>query len=481
MNQAASPITPVILAGGSGERLWPLSKTNYPKQFVHLEWGEDHQRTSLFQDALLRVADRRLFSAPLVLCNEEHRFIVSEQLRHIGIDDAIILIEPVARNTAPALAIAALHMAASGQQAVMLVLPSDHRIKEKDRFLNAIHRGARAASDGHLLALGIVPTGPETGYGYIRPGEALSGYEGVFRIHQFTEKPDAATAASYISEGGHIWNSGIFLMHSQTVLEEFEACEPVMLAACRNAYAKRSTDGIFARLDKEAMHSCPSNSIDYAVMEHTSRGVVMPVNMTWCDLGSWTAFHALSPKDAQGNATAGKTALVDSHDCYIHAGDMLVAGIGLDQMVIVASDNALLVGPKDRMQDIRALVEDMHRQNLPDTMRTTFSHRPWGSFYNIDRGRHYQVKRLHLKPGGKISLQMHEKRSEHWIVVEGKATVTTGERLFTLEENQSTYIAAGTRHRLENRQDRELIVIEVQTGPYLGEDDIRRFEDVYNR
>ncbi len=474
-------ITPVILAGGSGERLWPLSKIDYPKQFVLFSTDGQNAGHSLFQESIRRVADRTLFSAPIVLCNEEHRFIVTEQLRYAGIDDASILIEPVSRNTAPALTLAAIHMEKSRGHGVMLVMPSDHRIGDKAAFLLAVKAAHSAASEGWLLTFGITPDAPETGYGYIKSGQALAGHAGIYHISRFVEKPDYETAVSYLTEGSYAWNSGMFMMHSTKVLSELQTYEPAILAACRASYDGHHIDQNFMRLDKDAMLACLSQSIDYAIMERTTLGAILPVEMQWCDLGSWTSMCAISEKDENGNVIVGPAITLDSHDCYIRTHNSLVATIGVENLVVVSADNAILIGPKERMQDIKQLVKQMRDANMPDTMLTSFSHRPWGNFYSIDQGGNYQVKRLHLKPGGKISLQSHQKRSEHWIVVHGRATVTNGDHVFSLEANQSTYIPAGTIHRLENREQEELIVIEVQTGPYLGEDDIKRYEDVYNR
>jgi mannose-1-phosphate guanylyltransferase/mannose-6-phosphate isomerase len=478
----AHKIRPVILAGGSGERLWPLSKIDYPKQFVSINGTNDEgSGLSLFQESLLRVSEPSVFGAPIILCNEEHRFIVTEQLRHIGIINVTIIIEPIARNTAPAVALAALHMEHEQEAGVMMVMPSDHKIDNPAAFIAAVKAGRQAAEDSWLITFGVKPDAPETGYGYIQQGQPLEGHPGVYRISRFVEKPDRTTAETYLAEGNYAWNSGMFLMHSHQWLTELSVHEPQMLIACGESYRKYTVDQSFIRLDKESMQACPSNSIDYAVMERTQKGAVIPVDMQWCDLGSWTALCNISSKDANNNAVHGRAVMADTTDCYIHTHHDLVATIGISNMVVVSADNAVLIGPKDRMQDIKQLVKTMRDQQMADIMLTSFSHRPWGSFYSIDRGDRYQVKRLHLKPGGKISLQTHEKRSEHWIVVRGRATVTNGDNVFTLEENQSTYIPAGQMHRLENRHDEELIVVEVQTGAYLGEDDIKRYEDVYNR
>ena len=469
------PIIPVILAGGAGERLWPLSKLDYPKQFVAMAaYG-----TSLFQESVIRVADRSQFAAPIIVCNEAHRFIIREQLRALGCDDATLVIEPVARNTAPALALAALHVEDTSPHSVLLVMPSDHQIDNIEAFHNAVARGADLAVQGWLTTFAMTPTAPETGYGYIKLGEELA--HGASQIARFVEKPKREAAEAYLAEGGYGWNSGIFVMESTQALAELALFEPAMFTACLTAYRARTQDEDFIRPQPEALRNCPPNSIDYALMEHTTHGAVIPVAMGWSDLGSWTALAEMTPADAANNAILGKVVLEDSSGCYIRSDGALIAGIGLQDMVVVAADNAFLVGPKARMQEIKSLLSTMRTKQLPDINLTGFSHRPWGSFQRIDQGAGYQVKKLHLNPGAKISLQSHAQRSEHWVVVEGRATVTNGDQVNVLEANQSTYIPAGTVHRLENREATNLIVIEVQTGPYLGEDDITRYEDAYNR
>lgn len=467
-------IVPLILSGGSGERLWPLSKSDYPKQYVSFNGG----RTSLFQETILRVMNREIFAPPLVVCNQEHRFIVAEQLRQIEVEDAQFLLEPVGRNTAAAFACAALSFA---EDTLLLALPSDHLILRPERWLEAVRLAAPVADDGFFVTFGITPERAETGYGYIQCGAALDSHREVHAITRFVEKPDAKTAASYLASGEYVWNSGMFLAKNKTVLTEMAASAPEVLAACTLAYAERQRDGIFTVLQKEAFVACPSVSIDYAVMEHTQKGAVLPVDIGWSDLGAWTALHDISPQDEHGNSTVGYVVLEDVKNSYIHTHEPLVAMIGVEDIIVIAADNAVLIGHKDRMQDIKKLTTQMRERLLPDVNLTSFAHRPWGTFYHVDRGSDYQVKRLILKPGSKISLQMHRHRSEHWVVVKGTATVTQGELLFELLENQSTYIAAGTIHRLENKGVDDLIVIEVQTGGYLGEDDIVRYEDVYRR
>jgi mannose-1-phosphate guanylyltransferase/mannose-6-phosphate isomerase len=469
-------IVPVLLAGGSGERLWPLSKLDYPKQFVSL----DASGLSLFQETIQRVQDRSIFAAPVILCNEEHRFIVSEQLRQIQLTDATVILEPATRNTAPSLLLAALHCQ-SKEHALMLVLPSDQKISDTQSFIEVIKKATPAADEGFILTFGVTPKAPETGYGYIKMGVPISSCPDVYAIAHFAEKPDKAVAESYIRDKRYVWNSGIFFMAAHAAIEEMEKYAPSMLQSCRKSYEAHRKSARFIWPEKESFISCSSNSIDYALMEKTKKGAVTAFSLEWQDLGSWSALYDISNKDASGNAISGRTILIDTHNCYIRGDKMLIAALGVDNLVIVENDNALLVGPKDRMQDIKQLFKPMREQSLPDSMLTCFSHRPWGSFYKIDSGTNYQVKKLSVKPGSSISLQSHTMRAEHWVVVKGRATVTNGENVFTLEENQSTYIPPCTIHRLENRENDELIVIEVQTGKSLVESDITRFEDIYDR
>lgn len=466
-------IIPVILAGGAGERLWPLSKLDYPKQFVTLEPG----RPSLFQQAVTRVGERARFAAPLIVCNAAHRFIISEQLRAIGVEDATIIAEPVARNTAPALALAALHVS---PDSLLLVMPSDHRIADKSAFLRAVDASAAVAVQGEIITFGVTPTQVETGYGYITRGAVRAGYTGLFRIGRFVEKPTRMVAEDLMADGA-VLNSGIFLLSASTALAALSQYAPHVLSAARTAYGSAEVSGPYLLPHAEFFASSPSISIDYAIMEHTDRGVVMPVSMGWSDLGSFTALADLTAQDSRANALSGNVIANDTQQCYVHSDGPLVTTLGVQDLVVVAADNAVLVTHKDRTQDIRSLLRQLRAHGAPDLNLTSFAHRPWGNFTRIDQGPRYQVKRLHLKPGAKISLQTHAQRSEHWIVVEGRATVTNGEQTHVLEKNQSTYIPAGAVHRLENRETSELVVIEVQTGDYLGEDDIVRLEDSYQR
>lgn len=457
-------ITPVVLAGGRGERLWPLSTEAEPKQFA----VKDEAGRSLFQATLLRVADRTQFSAPIIVCNHAHRFLVLDQLHDIHCSDARLILEPEGRNSAPAIALAALQV----KDGVMLVLPSDHRIDATSQLLTAVEAARMAAAEGAIVTFAMQPTVAETGYGYIQYGEAM-GDAGLRHIARFVEKPDKVTAEKFLRSGEYGWNSGIFLMSAQHVLVEFAMHAPEVMAACEAAYAEHLLDHSFLRPEVEAWRRCPSISFDYAVMEKTSRGAVMQVRMGWQDYGSWAAISEGAAVDALGNHTEGSVALLDMRDSYVEARGAHVAVIGLEGVVVIAQGNHVLIAPKERTQEVREVVRKLHSEPPKVT------HRHWGQFRAIDRGDGYQVKQLCIRPGGKISLQTHASRSEHWVVVKGVATVTRGAQVFTLKENESTYIDAKQEHRLENRGEVELIVIEVQTGSYLGEDDITRLENAY--
>ncbi|WP_240098606.1 mannose-1-phosphate guanylyltransferase/mannose-6-phosphate isomerase [Thermomonas flagellata] len=463
---------PVILSGGSGTRLWPLSRDAYPKQFLPLV-GED----SMLQATWRRVAPLAA-AAPIVVAGEEHRFMVAEQLREAGASAATILLEPVARNTAPAIAVAALEALRGGEDPLLLVLPSDHVIADPAGFRAAVQEAAPAARDGQLVTFGIVPDAPETGYGYI---QAAPG-QGVRAVRRFVEKPDAATAAAYLAAGDHYWNSGMFLLRASVYLEELARLQPAMLEACRHAHAQARRDPDFVRLDAQAFAACPADSIDYAVMEHTARAAVLPLEVGWNDVGSWAALWQVAEQDGDGNAHRGDVLALDCRDTLAWAdGGRLVALLGLQDVVVVDTADAVLVARKDAVQDVRRLVAALKAQGRPEVQLHRRVYRPWGSYEAIDAGPRFQVKRITVKPGAALSLQMHHHRAEHWVVVRGTARVTRGEEVILLGENQSTYIPLGVRHRLENPGKLPLELIEVQSGGYLGEDDIVRFEDAYGR
>ncbi|KRG73719.1 mannose-1-phosphate guanyltransferase [Stenotrophomonas chelatiphaga] len=463
-------IQAVILSGGSGTRLWPLSREAYPKQFLPLT-----SDLTMLQDTWKRV-EAIAARGPLVIANEEHRFVAAEQLQQVGASPAAIILEPVGRNTAPAIAVAALEATRDGADALLLVLPSDHVVSDNAAFLRAVEQAAGAAEAGKLVTFGIVPAGPETGYGYIK---AAAG-EGARAVERFVEKPDLATATDYVASGQYYWNSGMFLFKASRYLQELERFQPAMLAGSRDAWSKARRDADFTRLDKDAFTAVPSDSIDYAVMEKTADAVVVPLDAGWNDVGSWTALRDVSQQDGDGNAHQGDVIAIDCRNTYAY-GQRLVAMVGLDDVIVVETDDAVLVGKGDRMQEVKAVVAQLKAEGRSEATWHRKVYRPWGAYDSIDNGARFQVKRITVKPGGTLSLQMHHHRAEHWIVVSGTAEVTRGEEVLLLSENQSTYIPLGVTHRLRNPGRLPLELIEVQSGSYLGEDDIVRFEDTYGR
>ncbi|MCW2067072.1 UNVERIFIED_ORG: mannose-1-phosphate guanylyltransferase/mannose-6-phosphate isomerase [Stenotrophomonas maltophilia] len=465
-----TPIVPVILSGGSGTRLWPLSREAYPKQFLPLV-GDD----TMLQATWKRVASIA-GAAPIVVANQEHRFMAAEQLRECKVLPQALILEPVGRNTAPAIAIAALQALAGGNDALLLVLPSDHVVRNEAAFHAAVKQAAVAAEAGKLVTFGIVPTAPETGYGYIK---AATG-EGVRAVDRFVEKPDQATAEKYVASGEYYWNSGMFLFKASRYLKELETLQPAILAACRAALDKAARDNDFIRLDAEAFAASPNDSIDYAVMEKTADAAVVPLDAGWNDVGSWSALWEVSDKDSDGNACHGDVIALDCKDSYAY-GNRLIAMVGLQDVVVVETDDAVFVGHKDRVQDVKEIVGKIKRDGRSEAAAHRKVYRPWGAYDSIDNGARFQVKRITVKPGATLSLQMHHHRAEHWIVVSGTAEVTRGDEVILLSENQSTYIPLGVTHRLKNPGKLPLELIEVQSGSYLGEDDIVRFEDQYGR
>jgi mannose-1-phosphate guanylyltransferase / mannose-6-phosphate isomerase len=467
-----SKLQPVLLSGGSGTRLWPLSREGYPKQFLPLV-GDD----TMLQATWRRVADIA-GAAPIVVANEDHRFLVAEQLRQVGAPKPDILLEPMGRNTAPAIALAALQAMHAGEDPLLLVLPSDHVVADADAFRDAVREAAAAAEAGALVTFGILPSAPETGFGYIEAEHA--GSDGVRKVRRFVEKPDGATAQRYLDSGGYYWNSGMFLFRASVLLAELERFRPEIVAACRDAFAAAKRDGDFIRVDREAFARCPSDSIDYAVMENTDAAMVLPVDIGWNDIGSWSALWDVAARDEAGNAHHGDVIAVDSRNSYAYA-RRLVALVGVDDLVVVETDDAVLVARKDRVQQVKDVVSQLKAAQRTQAALHREVHRPWGSYDSIDVGDGFQVKRIKVKPGAALSLQSHDKRAEHWIVVRGTARVTRNNDVFELFANQSTYIPIGAKHRLENPCSEMLELIEVQSGAYLGEDDIVRYEDVYGR
>ena len=463
-------LQPVLLSGGSGTRLWPLSREAYPKQFLPLA-GEH----TMLQDTWRRVAPLA-GAAPIVVANEEHRFLAAEQLRLVGVEHADIILEPVGRNTAPAIAAAALQASANGDDPLLLVLPSDHVVRDPEAFRAAVTAAIPDAEAGALVTFGIVPSAPETGFGYIQAAEG----QGVRQVLRFVEKPDAATARGYLEAGGYYWNSGMFLFRASRYLAELGRFRPDILAAVRAAFAGAARDGDFIRLEREAFAACPADSIDYAVMEKTADARVLPVDIGWNDVGSWSALWEVSEQDGDGNARQGDVIAVDSRNSYAYA-RRLVALVGVEDLVVVETDDAVLVARKDRVQQVKDVVARLKSDQRSHAVLHREVHRPWGSYDSIDQDAGFQVKRIKVKPGARLSLQSHKHRAEHWIVVRGTARVTRDNDVFELHANQSTYIPLGARHRLENPGSEMLELIEVQSGSYLGEDDIVRYEDVYGR
>lgn len=469
-------IHPVILSGGAGTRLWPLSRAAYPKQLLPLM----SERTMVQETALRNVVDLG-FAAPVVICNDEHRFLIDEQLKQVGVTPQRILLEPVARNTGPAVAAAALWLMARDPDALMLVQPSDHVIGSVAQFHEAVARGVGAARDGKLVTFGIKPSRPDTGYGYIQTGRPVEDTDGVFVVDRFVEKPDLPTAERFMTSGAFLWNSGIFLIAVRYFLEDLGRLSPAMLAACEWAVQNGVEDLGFFRLDAAALDEAPALSIDRAVMEHTDRAAVVPVDMEWNDLGSWQALQEIGKRDVDGNVVQGDVILDRVRNSYIRSDGKLIAAIGLEDVVIVSTDDAILVAHAGSAVDVSGVVERLRQSNRPEPAQHTTTHRPWGYYRSVDAGNRFQVKRIMVKPGAQLSLQKHFHRAEHWVVVQGTALVQRGEDRMLVRENESVYIPIGTEHRLENPGKLPLHLIEVQSGPYLGEDDIVRIADTYGR
>lgn len=481
-------IQPVILSGGSGSRLWPLSRAMYPKQLLPLV-----TENTMLQETALRLKDLKSDSidieilSPIIVCNEEHRFFVAEQMRQMDIEDAQIILEPIGRNTAPALTLAALATKKTSKDAVMLVMPADHVIDDIDTFHNVVTQGIALALDNYLVTFGINPNAPETGYGYIKVGASIK--DSACLIDSFVEKPDSKIAQSYLDSGDYLWNSGLFMMTAASWLYEIESLNNDIFVASKKSYENAAIDNDFHRIDKDAFEASPSDSIDYAVMEKAAgsdattkhKAAVIPLNAGWSDVGVWSTLWEVGEKDNQGNVTKGDVSLHDTENSLLYSSERYIAAVGLKDTIVVETADAILVANKSNAQDVKKVVEALKKQNRDEYKNHSLVFRPWGSYESIDRGERYQAKRITVNPGAALSLQLHHHRAEHWIVVSGTAQVTRGDEVFLVTENESTYIPLGTKHRLENKGAIPLEMIEVQSGSYLGEDDIVRFEDIYGR
>ena len=465
-------IVPIILSGGSGTRLWPLSRKLHPKQFINLV-----NETTLFQDTILRLP--KDVAEPLIICNEEHRFLAAEQLREIGKKTKGIILEPEGRNTAPAVALAALQFINKGEDPILLVLSADHLIKNIEAFHQSITIASELAENNKLITFGIVPDKAETGYGYIEAN--INNTDDYYSIKSFTEKPSQKNAKKYLDSANYLWNSGMFMFKASVFLSELEKFEPEILSACKKSCTTKNIDSDFIRIDNDAFHQCPNESIDYAVMEHTKNGVVVPLDANWSDVGSWSSLWDIKTKDNNDNVSKGDVFLEDVKNTYTYSSNRLVSVIGVSNLVIVDTQDALLVADKQQTHNIKKIVKRLQNDKRSEVENHRKVFRPWGYYDSVDSGEGFQVKRIVVNSGEKLSLQKHKYRAEHWVVIKGVALITCGDKVFELVENQSTYIPQGSLHRLENHQDIPLEIIEIQTGSYLGEDDIIRLADDYQR
>tara|TARA_B100000886_G_scaffold324988_2_gene270151 strand:+ start:1837 stop:3276 length:1440 start_codon:yes stop_codon:yes gene_type:complete len=472
-------IIPVILCGGSGTRLWPLSRESYPKQFLPLI---SEKNKSLLQSTLERLKGLKNKSDPILICNEEHRFIVAEQMREIEVNPYSILLEPFGRNTAPAITIAALKSIEKEKNPILLILSADHEIKEINKFIEALNYGTDFARENKLVNFGVIPKSPETGYGYIKAENPLQKdkIKGE-KIIDFTEKPSLEKAIEFTKDKRYSWNSGIFMFRAKTIISEIKRNNPTIISQCQEAIFKSNLDLDFQRLNSDAFNKCPNISIDVLVMEKTNNAIVIPLDVCWSDIGSWQALWENSDKDINGNFIKGKTLIESSRNCYLRSENRLLVGIGLENLIAIETHDAILVADKEKSQEIKKVVEKLKKSKITEGERHSKIFRPWGYYLTLVEDHNWQVKLISVKPGEKLSLQIHNFRSEHWIVVKGLATVEINGEISTLKENESTYIPLGSKHRLSNKTDKSLSIIEVQSGSYVGEDDIIRFEDKYGR
>ena len=469
-----SNIIPVILSGGSGTRLWPLSRKQYPKQYLPLV-GDN----TMLQETILRLNGLDNLADPIIICNSDHRFLVAEQCQQIDINNPTILLEPVGRNTAPAIAAAALQSLQDSEDKLLLVLSADHVIQDIDAFHQAINIATKQAQEGKLVTFGIVPTDANTVYGYIKSSKER--INGSYKVEEFIEKPDLITAKSYLDQGNYLWNSGMFMFQAITLVKELNAYSPDIVVSVNDAVNNAVQDLDFIRLDSQAFKSSPSDSIDYALMEKSDNVVVVPLDAQWNDIGSWSALYDIGIKDGSGNVIKGDVIAQDTTNTYINANHHMVATIGVDNLIVVDTPDATFIAKQDRAQEVKSIIETLQSNDRNECGEHRKVYRPWGWYDSIESGKNFQVKMLHVNPGAKLSLQMHHKRAEHWVVVTGTATVINKEDKLTLREGESTYIPVGTTHGLENKTNEQLEIIEVQSGTYLGEDDIVRFEDIYGR
>jgi mannose-1-phosphate guanylyltransferase/mannose-6-phosphate isomerase len=467
-------ITPVILSGGSGTRLWPLSRKQHPKQYLPLA-GDN----TMLQETILRLNGLDNLTDPIIVCNADHRFLVAEQCQQIGVKNPTILLEPVGRNTAPAIAAAALQSLKTSDDTVLLVLSADHVIQDIDAFHEAIKIASNQAQECKLAIFGIVPTDANTGYGYIKTPKG--NIDGAYKVEEFVEKPDLETAHTYLEQGNYLWNSGMFMFKADLLIDELTTHSADIVKLVSDAVNNAIQDLDFIRLDKQAFESSPSDSIDYALMEKSDNVVVVPLDVGWSDVGSWSALYDIGTKDSQGNVIKGDVMTQDTTNTYINADQHLVIAIGLDNLIIIDTPDATFIASQDKAQEVKGIVEFLQVSGRCESTLHRKVYRPWGWYDSIESGEYFQVKRLCIKPGAKLSLQMHHKRAEHWVVVNGTATVTNGEQTFTLDKGESTYVPLGATHGLENQTNELLEIIEVQSGTYLGEDDIVRFKDIYGR
>ena len=467
-------ITPVILSGGSGTRLWPLSRKQYPKQYLPL--ASDN---TMLQETILRLNGLDNLADPIIICNADHRFLVAEQCQQIGIKNPTILLEPVGRNTAPAIAAAALQSLRDSEDSILLVLSADHVIQDVDAFHKAIDIASQQAQSGKLATFGIVPTDANTGYGYIKSSEENDN--GAYKVEEFVEKPDLKTAEVYLEQGSYLWNSGMFMFQAHAFIDELTTYSPNIVTSVNNAVNNAVQDLDFIRLEKQAFESSPSDSIDYALMEKSNNVVVVPLDAQWNDIGAWPALYDIGIKDSQGNVIKGDVITQDTTNTYINANHHMVATIGVDNLIIVDTPDATFIATQDKAQEVKSIVESLQASGRCESTAHRKVYRPWGWYDSIESGEYFQVKRLHVKSHAKLSLQIHHKRAEHWVVVRGVATVTNGEKIFDLNKGESTYIPLGVTHALANNTSEPLEIIEVQSGTYLGEDDIVRFDDIYGR